>query len=138
SPGPRLGLRGLILAAGIALDARVGGLRLPSSRRQVNEDWLTRYRGWVYGGAFGLQLGTGVVTIVTGSAVYLTFVAAFLSGSAAAGAAIGATFGLLRSLPTVATAGIHRPGQLGRLEHRVRTWDRPSRRLAGLVQAALA
>src|SRR5436190_12077859 len=74
SSGPRLGLLGLLLAAGIALDARVGGLRLPSSRRQVNEDWLTRYRGWVYGGAFGLQLGTGVVTIVTGSAVYLTFV----------------------------------------------------------------
>src|SRR5207247_2143647 len=79
-----------------------------------------------------------VAAFVTGSAVYLTFVATFLSGSAAGGAAVGAAFGLLRSLPTVATAGIHRPGQLVRLEHRVRTWDRPSRRLAGLVQAALA
>jgi len=136
--GPRLGLLGVLLAAGLALDARLGGLRLPSSRRQVNEDWLTRYRGWVYGGAFGFQLGTGVVTIVIGSAVYLTFVAALLSGSAGAGAAIGATFGLLRSLPSLATARIHGPGQLVRLEHRLRRWDRPSRRLAGVVQAALA
>src|ERR1700737_74390 len=38
--------------------------RVPSWRRQVNEDWLRRYRGWVYGIGFGFQLGLGVVTIV--------------------------------------------------------------------------
>jgi hypothetical protein len=135
---PRWALLGVLLLAGIALDARAGGLRLPSSHRQVNEDWLSRYRGWIYGGAFGLQLGMGMVTIVTASTVYLTFVAAFLSGSTAAGAAIGATFGLVRSLPTLATAGIHRPAQLVGLQRRLRTWDRPTRRVAAVFQAALA
>ena len=36
------------------------GRRLPSWRRQVNEDWLVGYRPWVVGGGFGLQLGAGV------------------------------------------------------------------------------
>src|SRR6202035_3665982 len=35
--------------AGLLLDLGVGGVRVPSRRRQVNEDWLGRYRGWVYG-----------------------------------------------------------------------------------------
>src|SRR6266851_4285374 len=69
-------------AVGLAVDGGLFGMRLPSPRRQVNEAWLRRYRGWVYGLGFGLQLGLGVVTIVTSSAVYLTLAAAFLSGSA--------------------------------------------------------
>src|SRR4051812_3316689 len=36
-----------VVLAGTAFDLRVGGLRLPSIRRQVSEDWLGRYRGWV-------------------------------------------------------------------------------------------
>ena len=61
----------LALAAGIGLmlDVRLGGVGLPSMRRQVNEEWLNRYRGWVYGLGFGAQVGTGVLTIVTISAV---------------------------------------------------------------------
>ena len=35
----------------------VGGFRLPSHTRQVNEAWLDEYRGWVYGGGFGWQIG---------------------------------------------------------------------------------
>ena len=31
----------------------------------VHEQWLTRYRGWVYGVGFGAQLGFGLVTIIT-------------------------------------------------------------------------
>src|ERR1700694_2917642 len=48
-----LGLVGasvVVLAAiGIALDLGLAGTRLPTVRRQVNEDWLRRYRGGVYG-----------------------------------------------------------------------------------------
>src|SRR2546423_1389742 len=54
---------------------------LPTTRRQVNEAWLGRYRGWVYGLGFGFQLGAGLVTVVSASAVYLAFVAALLSAS---------------------------------------------------------
>src|SRR6059036_3350916 len=95
----RLTLLAGLLAVGALMDAPVGPLRLPTVRRQVNEDWLTRYRGWVYGAAFGFQLGLGVVTIVSVSAVYLTVTAAVLAGGAAGGAVVGGAFGLLRAAP---------------------------------------
>src|SRR5436853_1685173 len=55
----------LVIVAGVALDVRLFGARLPTVHRQVNEDWLHRYRAWVYGVGFGIQLGLGAVTIVT-------------------------------------------------------------------------
>src|SRR6267143_1292208 len=69
-----------------AVELRAGGLRLPTVRRQVDEDWLARYRGWVYGVGFGFQLGLGAVTIVTTAGVYLAWALALLSGSAGRGA----------------------------------------------------
>ena len=62
----------LLAALGLAADLRLGGLRLPGPRRQVDERWLHRYRGWVYGVGFGFQLGFGLLTVVTTSTVYLT------------------------------------------------------------------
>src|SRR5215218_7421258 len=50
-----LGLAGAAVA--LAGDLRLRGLRLPHWRRQVDEDWLDQYRGWVYGAGFGAQLG---------------------------------------------------------------------------------
>src|SRR4051812_19596044 len=69
----------VIVLFGTALDLRVAGARLPTIRRQVNEDWLGRYRGWVVGAGFGAQLGVGVATIVTTSAVYAPIAAAGLA-----------------------------------------------------------
>src|SRR5258706_11051335 len=45
---------------GAMLDARAFGVRLPTIRRQVDERWLQRYRGWVYGIGFGAQLGAAL------------------------------------------------------------------------------
>ena len=87
-----------VLAVALVFDATPLGRRLPSTRRQVNEDWMTRYRSWVYGAAFGAQLGAGVVTVVTSAAVYAAALGAVLSGSVAAGAAVGAAFGATRAL----------------------------------------
>ncbi len=101
-----------LVAAGI----EAAGRRVPSWHRQVNEDWLTAYRGWVYGAGFGFQLGLGVVTIVTTVAVYLTWLGAGLSADPASGAAIGAAFGLARSLPVAAGYAIQTPLAL---RHRV-------------------
>jgi len=117
-------IAGLSLAvaalAGAGLDLGVGGLSIPTIRRQVNEDWLHRYRGWVYGWGFGFQLGLGVVTIVTTATIYVTFAAAFLvgvAGSAVGGAVIGAVFGAARSAPILLVARVSGSEQL-RSTHR--------------------
>src|SRR5690349_6445182 len=81
--GPSVAIVAVALVVGVALDA-LGAV--PGPRRQVDETWLHRYRGGVYGFGYGAQLGLGVVTLVTGSAVYVVLGAAFASASPAAGA----------------------------------------------------
>jgi MFS family permease len=100
----------IALAAGIADLAAPG--RLLSPRRQVDEGWLSRYRGWVYGVGFGAQLGVGVVTVVTSATVYAWLAATALSGTPVAGALIGAAFGLARAMPFAAVARVRRPDDL--------------------------
>jgi hypothetical protein len=105
----------------LLFDLHVAGLRLPTVHRQVNEDWLTTYRGWLYGLGFGFQLGLGVVTIVTTAAVYLVVVLCALSGSIVTGAAIGMTFGAVRAVPVLMTRGVREPAQLRTVVQRVET-----------------
>jgi hypothetical protein len=94
--GWRLGGAGVIAAGAALVDARGWPRWLWRPRRQVNEDWLGRYRGWVYGGGFGFQLGAGAATIVTAATVYVVGVLALAVGSWAWGMLIGAAFGLAR------------------------------------------
>jgi hypothetical protein len=140
-PGPVVigGLAAAGCAIAAALDLHLGGLRLPTWRRQVNEDWLQRYRGWVYGAGFGAQLGVGVVTIVTTAAVYATLLLAVLSGSAAMGAVIGAVFGAVRAVPVIGLAGVVGPEQLRRAHRRMIDLSRPVERATiGLLLLAAA
>jgi hypothetical protein len=130
-------LLGAAAGAGVALDSGAFRRGVPSIRRQVNEDWLHRYRPWVYGLAFGFQLGLGVVTIVAISATYVLFLAALLTASAAQGAIIGGVFGLVRALPLLSVAGAERPADLGRVDAALRRWDMPSRRGALWLQGAV-
>jgi len=88
------------------------GRRPPSIHRQVDENWLTKYRGWVYGWGFGFQLGLGVVTIVTTASVYTTIALAMLSGSVVFGAALGGVFGLARAVAIFQVAGAFDSRQL--------------------------
>lgn len=107
----RLLVLGVVLAAAAALDARARG-RLPTWHRQVDERWLTTYRGWVYGAGFGAQLGVGVVTIVVSAATYAVLAAAFLSASWRAGLLIGAVFGAARSVPLLLMAKVRSTDRL--------------------------
>ena len=125
----------VLLLAGLLLDRRVGGLRLPTWHRQVDERWLARYRGWVYGFGFGLQLGAGVVTVVTSATVYATVVLCALSGSLPVGLVLGALFGLARALPVLGLARTHDRAGLHRLFRRLERWAPRAERLA---QASLA
>ena len=135
--GPVVAIVVAAVVAGIPLDLGVGGMRLPTVHRQVNEDWLNRYRGGVYGFGFGFQLGLGVATIVTTATVYLTFVLAFLAGSAWAGLAIGAAFGLVRGASLLLAAGVETPQQLSALHRRFQRWAPFSRRVTLATQLAV-
>jgi hypothetical protein len=132
-----LWLLSALIGMGILLDIGAGHLALPTIRRQVDESWLRRYRNWVYGAGFGLQLGAGVVTVVVASAVYAAFTAAFLSASPRMGAAIGAAFGLARAAMVLPAVAIQGPAHLGRVAARLRAWDGASRQLAVACQLAL-
>lgn len=109
SPPALLSVAVVALAAGL-LD--LFGFRLPTVRRQVDEDWLQRYRGWVYGAGFGVQLGLGVVTVVTTATVYAWMAASVLSGSILLGASAGVGFGLARTVPVLAVRHITDPREL--------------------------
>jgi sulfite exporter TauE/SafE len=136
-----LWIAGAAVLAGAAVDTAVATRLVPSSalpgpRRQVNEDWLGRYRGWVTGVGFGFQLGLGVVTIVTTAAVYSLLVVAALSGSPATGTVIGAAFGLARALPLLAVGRVRSSDSVLRVDARLRRWQPSSARLAPLAQGA--
>ena len=84
-PPTRSGSAAVLAAVSIASDLKLGGFRLPSHTRQVNEAWLDQFRSWVYGGGFGWQIGVGLATYVTTAAVYLMIAMAALTGSPAGG-----------------------------------------------------
>ena len=129
----------IVAAAGgvLLLEQRAGSARLPSWRRQVNEDWMTAYRGWAYGAGFGFQLGLGFVTIITSGGVYLTFVLAFLSGSWQWGLLIGLVFGLARASVALSVARVRNPAQLRAAHRRLQELAAPAQRIALGTQAAV-
>jgi hypothetical protein len=130
----------VLLAAGAATVMELGilGAHVPSNRRQVDEDWLAKYRPWVYAGGFGFQLGLGVVTIVTTATVYLVIVLAVLSGSFSTAVLIGITFGLVRALPIVAVHDARDPGALRQVLGRVQSRATVARQLASGALVGLA
>lgn len=132
----RVALVGVALAVGLAVELARGSV--PGPRRQVNEQWLGRYRSWVYGLGFGVQLGAGVTTVVVTSAAYVVPVAAFASASWETGAAIGAVAGALRGATVLASGWITTPERLMRFHDRVRAWQRPVRAIVLLTQLAFA
>jgi hypothetical protein len=127
----------VLLAAGLALDLR-GAQSLPSWRRQVDVAWLTRYRGWVYGVGFGAQLGFGLVTIITSATTYAAVLLAALTGHVGAGLAIGATFGVLRALPSLLMARVVDRDGLHRVFTRIERWADPAAVMAKVALGGAA
>lgn len=128
-----------VLACGIAvaLMADVGLIHLPKVQRQVNEDWIYRYRGWVYGFGFGFQLGLAVVTVATTAAVYAMLLAVVLARSIWVGVAVGTVFGLARGLTLLITSHATTPDALTRLDATVARLERPSRVATNLLEALI-
>jgi hypothetical protein len=127
----------VLLLVGLVFDLR-GPQSLPSWRRQVDVDWLTRYRGWVYGGGFGVQLGFGLVTIITSATTYAVVLLAALTGHLGAGLAVGATFGVVRALPSLLLARVDDRDSLHRVFLRVEQWTNPAAVIAKVALGGAA
>ena len=134
------------LAAGalVALSAGVielAGWRLPTVRRQVDDAWLARYRGWVYGSGFGVQLGAGVATTVTTAAVYATVALAAVvgaNGDLAWALVTGLVFGLARATPVLAAARLADADRVRRAGAAMAAAATPSRMATGSALCVLA
>lgn len=130
-------LLALAILTALAFDLGLGGARLPTVHRQVDEEWLGRYRGWVTGVGFGFQLGLGVATIVTTAFTYVAFLAAGLSGGVATGAVIGAVYGLVRAGTILAGSRVGSPERLVQLDDWLGRWERPAQRTLMTAQVLL-
>ena len=132
----------LVVAAaavlGLVADAGLLGFGLPTLRRQVDERWIGRYRGWVVGLGFGFQLGLGVATIVTASATWAALAAAAASQSVTGGALVGLVFGAVRAAPLLAAGRTSTPDALRRLHLRLAGLSRPADRAIRSAQAGVA
>jgi hypothetical protein len=129
-PGPATVVLAVACFAGAGIDA--AGRRPPSWHRQVDEQWLQAYRGWVYGAGFGVQLGLGVVTIITSAATWVVVAATVLVDSVPAAVSIGAAFGLTRGAVLLAARSVTTPESLTGL-HRSVDAGAPVARTATIV-----
>ena len=134
----RLTVLAVAVLAGALFDAKVIRRPLPTWHRQVDERWLTTYRGWVYGAGFGLQLGTGVVTIVPSAVTYAALAAALLAGSWQGGLIVGLVFGAVRSLPLLLTGWLRTADSLYRVTQRVAAAEPLVNRITIAGQAVVA
>ena len=113
---------GLIVAvAGVAtiLEATKRERLFPTRTRQVNENWIQNYRGWVYGGGFGAELGFGISTIITTTLIHVLVLAMVLLGNLGAALILGALFGAVRGATVLAAAGVDSPEQLRNFHQRL-------------------
>ncbi|MEQ8840085.1 MAG: hypothetical protein RIB98_03820 [Acidimicrobiales bacterium] len=103
----------IAVAAAVAVSGDVIGLTVPG-RRQVDERWLTAYRGWVYGLGFGVQLGFGLVTVVNTLLLGVVLVAGVLLGPVQA-IGLGVVYGTTRGIGATVNGGVRSVEDLRRL-----------------------
>lgn len=125
----------VLAAVTLASDLNVGGFRLPSHTRQVNEQWLDQFRSWVYGGGFGWQIGVGLATFVTTGAVYLLIAMAALTASPATAFVLCTGFGLVRGLAVLLGRNLTTPQRMMALHRRLDELLPTAQRGIVLVQA---
>jgi hypothetical protein len=121
---------------GLALDTHwLPGLRLPTLTRQVNDAWLYSLKPWAYGLGFGVQLGAGVTTVVTSSAIYLAFLGSFLTASPWKGALIGGAFGMARGATFIFGGLVRKADDLTRMSSWIEDLERPIRTVLLVAQS---
>ncbi len=138
SPTTAIALVAAFSFVAAAIDSHLFGFGPPFVTRQVNEQWLSKYRAWIYGGGFGWQIGAGITTYVMTAAVPLMIVVGALTGNPWAAIAIGTTFGLARGLAVLLGARLHSPAALIAFHRRFDAWGEPVRQAVIGVQLAVA
>jgi hypothetical protein len=133
-----VGVAGIAALITAASDLKVFGVSFWDHPRQVNEEWLDRYRAWVYGVGFGWQIGAGLATYIMTAAVYLVVVLAALTASPLTALAIGALFGFTRGSAILLGSRITSPARLTSFHRRFAAWAEPVRRAVIGVQLAVA
>lgn len=130
----------VLLAAAVAWlsDSDLVGWTLPIHPRQVNEEWITRYRRWIYAAGFGVQIGSGFTTYIMSASVYLTAALAVLTGSPAGALAVGVTFGLVRGVGILGSATATSPERLRELHRRLDRHARTSLTACLVIEVATA
>jgi len=130
-----VGAAAVLAAVTLASDLQLGGFRLPSHKRQVNESWLDQFRSWVYAGGFGWQIGVGLATYVTTSALYLMISLAALTASPLVAFAVVTGFGLVRGLAVLLGRGLTTPQKMMALHRRLDELLPTAQRAVVAVQA---
>lgn len=131
---PAVTLVGVAVALGALLALDILG-RLPTNARQVDEAWRTAYRDWVVGVGFGIQLGFGLVTIVTTATTYAVVLVCAASADLRVGMLLGGVFGVARALPSLVVARAREPRHLRAIFRRL---DRGARAADVTAKVALA
>jgi hypothetical protein len=136
-PAVAAGIAAVVATLGAAGDLGLLGFHLPVLCRQVDEQWLDRYRSWVYGVGFGWQIGVGLATYVMTTAVVVTVALAVLTGSPLAALVVGVLFGLVRGLAVLLTARVRTAAALMALHRRMEVLRRPVLVAVAVVQFAV-
>lgn len=139
--GPAVAVAVAAIIALVAGVVELAGWPVPTVRRQVDDAWLARYRGWVYGAGFGAQLGVGLATTVTTVGVYATtgmLVVLGTAGHLVVAQVVGAAFGMARACPVLAGGALRDPDSLRRRAARVAAGATASRLATGASLCALA
>ncbi len=129
STNGRIAIIAAVAVVACGFEATGRARSLPTRTRQVDENWIQHYRGWVYGAGFGVELGFGVSTIITTALVHVLVVTMIVVGSFEAATLIGATFGLVRGAIVFSTWRVQDPHALRQLHGRLDSGDTVSRRL---------
>ncbi|MGH9027768.1 MAG: hypothetical protein ACRDWD_16890 [Acidimicrobiia bacterium] len=134
----RLGLVAILALASATVDAHLFGFGPPFIRRQLNEDWLPKYRSWVYGGGFGWQIGSGVATYVMTTAVFLLVAVGAITGSPPAALSMCMLFALARGLAVLLAIGFTTPAVMMAFFRRFDALAPASRNAVIAVQVVVA
>ena len=121
----------------LVLEATSRERLMPTRSRQVNENWIQSYRGWIYGGGFGAELGFGLSTIITTTLIHLLVVAMVLVASFPQALVLGLTFGTVRGATVLAGRSIDSPDKL-RLFHKQLDIYRDRSRSGAVASLAIA